>query len=76
MIPSLRQSDIAQPDRQRLLAVLGSTGSIGTQTLEIVKLFPERLKIHSLAAGSNGELLAEQARTFQPEVVCIADEGG
>lgn len=76
MIPSLRQSDIAQPDRQRLLAVLGSTGSIGTQTLEIVQLFPERLKIHSLAAGSNWELLAEQARTFQPEVVCIADEGG
>jgi len=74
MIPSLRQFAVAQLDCPRRLAVLGSTGSIGTQTLEIAQLFPERLKIHSLAAGSNWELLAEQARTFQPEVVCIAEE--
>ncbi|MCH7638130.1 MAG: 1-deoxy-D-xylulose-5-phosphate reductoisomerase [Bacteroidetes bacterium] len=74
MIPSLRQFDAAQPDRPRRLAVLGSTGSVGTQTLGIVRLFSDRLKIQALAAGSNWELLAEQARAFQPEVVCIADE--
>ncbi len=54
--------------------MLGSTGSIGTQTLEIVKLFPERISVHALAAGSNWELLAEQALAFQPQVVCIAEE--
>ncbi len=74
MIPDLRQSDAPRVDRPRRLAVLGSTGSIGTQTLEIAGLFPEHLEIHALAAGSNWELLAEQARVFQPEVVCIADE--
>ena len=74
MIPSARQIDAVQPGRPRRLAVLGSTGSIGTQTLEIAGLFPDRLKVQALAAGSNWELLAKQARAFQPEVVCIADE--
>ena len=74
MIPPLRQFDAVLPHLPRRLAVLGSTGSIGTQTLEIAQLFPDRLKIQALASGSNWELLAEQARTFQPEVVCIADE--
>lgn len=74
MIPSLRQFDAARTDRPRRLAVLGSTGSIGTQTLDIARLFPEHLKVQTLAAGSNWELLAEQARAFQPGVVCIADE--
>ncbi len=58
----------------KTLSILGSTGSIGTQTLDIVRLFPERFRVHALVAGSNVELLAEQARTFQPEVVVIEDE--
>lgn len=44
------------------LCILGSTGSIGVSTLDVVRRFPERFAVHSLAAGSNVELLAEQVR--------------
>lgn len=56
------------------LAILGSTGSIGTQTLDIVSQYPERFKVEALAAGSNLRLLIEQARRFKPSVVSIANE--
>lgn len=56
------------------LVILGSTGSIGVQTLEIVSLFPDRYDVVSLAAGRNVELLAEQVRIYQPNVVSVADE--
>ena len=56
------------------LAILGSTGSIGTQALEIVRLFPDKLKVRALSAHSNVELLVEQARTFRPECVVIGVE--
>ncbi len=55
------------------IAILGSTGSIGTQTLDIVRLFPERLKIVVLTAGSNVDLLSQQAAEFDPECVVIAE---
>ncbi len=58
----------------RRLAILGSTGSIGTQTLEVVRLFEDRFVIDSLAAGSNVELLVEQALEFRPSRVVIGDE--
>lgn len=63
----------AQPDvnAKRGLAVLGSTGSIGTQTLEIVRLFPDRFRVQALTARSNATLLAEQAREFRPDYVVI-----
>lgn len=61
------------PTRPRGLAVLGSTGSIGTQTLDVVRLFPGRFRIHSLTAGVNDALLAEQALAFRPECVVIGD---
>ncbi len=51
------------------LAVLGSTGSIGRQTLEIVRTLPDRFKIVGLAAGSNIALLQKQAKEFKPEFV-------
>jgi len=57
----------------RKLAILGSTGSIGTQTLEIVRDYPE-LEIKALAAGSNIDLLEKQAREFHPSMVCVFDE--
>jgi 1-deoxy-D-xylulose-5-phosphate reductoisomerase len=57
------------------LAILGSTGSIGKQALEVVKEFPERFQVTALAAGSNLELLIEQARVFKPKFVVIADPG-
>lgn len=53
--------------------MLGSTGSIGTQTLEVVRLFPERFRIAALTAGRNAELLAAQARAFRPSLVVIGD---
>ncbi|MDX1420714.1 MAG: 1-deoxy-D-xylulose-5-phosphate reductoisomerase [Rubricoccaceae bacterium] len=73
MLPPLSRPP-ARADGPRRLVVLGSTGSIGTQTLEIAALFPERLTVQALAAGSNWEALAAQARRFRPAAVCIADE--
>ena len=61
-------------DAPRRLAVLGATGSIGTQTLEVVRHFPERFDVRVLTAGSNTELLARQAEQHQPECVVIGDE--
>jgi 1-deoxy-D-xylulose-5-phosphate reductoisomerase len=52
------------------LAVLGSTGSIGTQTLEVVRALPGRFSVHGLAAGNNIDLLVEQVREFKPRFVC------
>lgn len=57
----------------RHLAILGSTGSIGTQTLEVVDN-NEDMKVVSLAAGSNIDLVEQQIRKYHPEVVCIYQE--
>lgn len=53
------------------LSILGSTGSIGTQVLDVVRHFPERFQIHSLAAGKNIECLARQIQEFQPARVSV-----
>lgn len=58
----------------KLIAILGSTGSVGTQTLDIVREHKELLKVTALAAGSNIELLEQQVREFMPELVCVYDE--
>ncbi len=55
------------------VAVLGSTGSIGTQTLEVVAEESDQFEIVAIGAGSNIEVLAEQARRVRPQVVGIAD---
>mgnify|MGYP005859227647 CR=1 FL=1 len=52
-------------------SLLGSTGSIGRQALQVAARFPGRLRVAALSAGSNAELLAKQALEFQPEVVHI-----
>jgi 1-deoxy-D-xylulose-5-phosphate reductoisomerase len=57
----------------KALSVLGSTGSIGTQTLEIVEEFPERFRVVALTAGRNLDLVIEQIRRHAPEVVALAD---
>ena len=49
------------------IALLGSTGSIGRQTLDVVRAFPEHLKVVGLGAGGNKELLYQQAQEFQPQ---------
>lgn len=56
------------------IAILGSTGSIGTQTLDIIAEYPDRFRTGVLTAGKNWELLARQARHFLPRRVVIADE--
>ena len=56
------------------LAILGSTGSIGTQTLDVVRRNPDRYAVYALCAHRSIDKLIEQAREFHPEVVCIADE--
>lgn len=59
---------------KKRIALLGATGSIGTQALEVVQAYPERFDIQVLTAATNAELLVQQARTFRPRVVVIADE--
>ena len=56
------------------LAILGSTGSIGTQTLDVVREHPDRFEVYAICAHRSVDKLVEQARDFRPEVVCIADE--
>lgn len=56
------------------LAILGSTGSIGTQTLDVVRAYPDRYSVYALCAHRSIDLLVQQAKEFHPEVVCIADE--
>jgi 1-deoxy-D-xylulose-5-phosphate reductoisomerase len=58
----------------KAITLLGSTGSIGTQTLDIVEHNPDRFRIVGLAAGSNVEMLARQVRQFRPEIVAIGNE--
>ena len=57
----------------KAITLLGSTGSIGTQTLDIVAHHPNQLRIVGLAAGRNLELFIPQVRQFRPEIISIAD---
>lgn len=56
------------------IAILGSTGSIGTQTLQVIEANPDRFCAEVLTANRNADLLIEQARKFKPGIVVIADE--
>lgn len=58
----------------KAITLLGSTGSIGTQTLDIVEHHPDKFRIVGLAAGSNVEMLAKQVRQFRPQIVAIGNE--
>jgi len=58
---------------KKRIAILGSTGSIGTQTLEVISQNPEHFEVEVLTANNNVELLIEQAKTFQPNVVVITN---
>ncbi len=59
---------------KRRLAILGSTGSIGTQALEVVSEHPDEFEVYALTANNQAELLVNQARKYMPEVVVIANE--
>ena len=56
------------------IAILGSTGSIGTQTLDVVRQHPKEFSVYALSAHRSIDLLIKQALEFNPAVVCIADE--
>lgn len=56
------------------IAILGSTGSIGVSTLDVVRQHPDRFSVSGLAAGGNIGLLAEQIREFRPRLVSVRDE--
>ncbi|MFC5472052.1 1-deoxy-D-xylulose-5-phosphate reductoisomerase [Cohnella suwonensis] len=58
----------------RKIAVLGSTGSIGTQTLDVVSRMPDEFEVVGLAAGNNVDLLLEQVRAFKPKWVSAGNE--
>ncbi|HLC50705.1 MAG TPA: 1-deoxy-D-xylulose-5-phosphate reductoisomerase, partial [Candidatus Nanoarchaeia archaeon] len=58
----------------KYLSILGSTGSIGTQTLDIVRQFPNEFKIVGLTSNKNHELLLKQIKEFKPKAVAIMDK--
>ncbi|QIK53265.1 1-deoxy-D-xylulose-5-phosphate reductoisomerase [Dysgonomonas sp. HDW5B] len=59
---------------KRKLAILGSTGSIGTQALDVVREHSDKFEVYAITANNSLDLLVKQAREFQPEVVVIANE--
>ncbi len=61
-------------EKKRKIAILGSTGSIGTQALDVISKHPGRFEAYALTANNQVELLIEQARRFLPEIVVIANE--
>ncbi|MBO7635511.1 MAG: 1-deoxy-D-xylulose-5-phosphate reductoisomerase, partial [Paludibacteraceae bacterium] len=60
--------------KKKQIAILGSTGSIGTQALEVIEENPSLFEVYALTANNNATLLIEQARKFQPEMVVVANE--
>ncbi len=61
-------------DKKKQIAILGSTGSIGTQALQVIAEHADRYVVYALTANTSVDLLIKQARQFQPEAVVIADE--
>lgn len=60
--------------KKRTIAILGSTGSIGTQTLQVVEEHPDKFEVYAITANTRVNELIQQARKFMPEAVVIADE--
>uniref|UniRef100_A0A1D2AF33 1-deoxy-D-xylulose-5-phosphate reductoisomerase n=1 Tax=Auxenochlorella protothecoides TaxID=3075 RepID=A0A1D2AF33_AUXPR len=81
-VPSAWPGRVVLPEKSasrtgpKKFSLLGSTGSIGTQTLDIVAEHPDRFQVVSLAAGGNVALLAEQIARFSPSLVSVRDSGG
>ena len=59
---------------KKRIAILGSTGSIGTQALDVIAQHPDRFEVEVLTANNNYKLLEKQARLFAPDTVVIGDE--
>lgn len=60
--------------KKKRLSILGSTGSIGVSTLQVIENFPERFEVLGLSAGKNRALLEEQIKRFRPKVVSLSDD--
>ena len=58
---------------KKRIAILGSTGSIGTQSLEVIEQNPENFEVEVITANNNVDLLIQQAKKFQPNTVVIAN---
>jgi 1-deoxy-D-xylulose-5-phosphate reductoisomerase len=67
---------VSQSGQPKRVAILGSTGSIGDSTIDIIERYPEAYKVVALTAHSNWEKLAEQAKRLRPEMVALADPAG
>ncbi len=74
MIYPRRVYNITGGNAMQSISILGSTGSIGTQALSLVRLHPDKFRVSALTAHSNAELLFEQVREFRPEVACLTKE--
>lgn len=59
--------------KKRKISILGSTGSIGTQALEVIEKISDKFEIVALAGGANVELLEQQARKFKPKYICVGN---
>src|ERR1700733_9663756 len=55
----------------KAISIIGSTGSVGVTTLDVVARFPDRFRVVAMAAGRNLELLADQIRRFRPQLVSV-----
>jgi len=60
--------------KKKGIAILGSTGSIGTQALDVIESHLDKFSVEVLTAGRNADLLLEQAKKFKPNTIVIADE--
>ncbi len=60
--------------RKKGIAILGSTGSIGTQALDVIEAYPEYFSLEVITAGKNADLLIEQAKKYQPNTVVITED--
>uniref|UniRef100_A0A7R9Z4I5 1-deoxy-D-xylulose-5-phosphate reductoisomerase n=1 Tax=Chlamydomonas euryale TaxID=1486919 RepID=A0A7R9Z4I5_9CHLO len=65
--------EVVARDTPKRFSLLGSTGSIGTQTLDIIAEFPDKFELVALAAGSNIKVLADQVHKFKPKMVALKD---
>ena len=65
---------ILMENKKKKIALLGSTGSIGTQALEVIREHADLYEAYVLTANNNADLLIRQAREFRPETVVVANE--
>ena len=56
------------------IGILGSTGSIGTQTLKVIDQYPEKFNLKYLSCNQNTQLLIEQTKKYTPDTICIINE--